>query len=827
MIRFITLVTFFFNIYTLAIAQRYFILSGNVKDSTGQIIPGATIRLRNDNLGTATDDNGNFKLKLEEGYYEIAISAVGYQVYSLNTPINCNVSVKIVLIEKQTNLKEIQVTNKKHDPSWDIIQQVIANRNKINSGLVNYKCSGYIKASDILIIDSAALKKKEKARKKQPLNIDSIEADLKKLTPNIPDMNFAEVNLVKYWGRPANIKEERSGVRIIGDKYSLYFLSVTDGEFDFYKNQVELGKLSEVKYVSPFSPGANVSYRFKFQGSYYEETRKVYRIKIIPRKIGNALFEGEVEIYDSLWLIKSIDFSLNPNHIPLFKSFDIKQEYELTSNGFVFVKNQTFTYTKSSKNIKREGKTTVYYSNYETNLKLPPKFFGNEISAAFDSAYERNANWWTQQRKDTLNKNEMIFTRYRDSIYSVHTSKAFLDSIDKVYNKITLLKVVWFGQGYINRDKKLKIDFAPLFSMIQPASIGGLRASYFTSVYKRLKNRQAIYNWTNLSYGFNNEDIKGSFNFIHLYNPIRRSSYNISVSRDFMMINPFEAYINMFRRSNFFDQKRLQLGHEFEVINGLYFTSNISFSDRQDITGYKFWKLGDEIFKTNNQPVEFKPHKSTEIKLALSYTPKQQYIREPKEKIILGSKFPKFSLVYNQGVKGLLNSDVNFNYIQSSISQTINYGRIGVANYNVSTGKFFNKKMLPIVDYKYQRRGDPFLLTSPLGTFQLLPKTFPTFSWYLEAHYWQSFNGFLTSSFPPFKRFNINASAGSSMLWAFENNMRHIEICYGVNKVVKFIRQTLKVGIYYSNGYNNSGGYYQGFKFSLESYNIRDNSWSF
>ena len=66
MIRFITLVTFFFNIYTLAIAQRYFILSGNVKDSTGQIIPGATIRLRNDNLGTATDDNGNFKFKLEE-----------------------------------------------------------------------------------------------------------------------------------------------------------------------------------------------------------------------------------------------------------------------------------------------------------------------------------------------------------------------------------------------------------------------------------------------------------------------------------------------------------------------------------------------------------------------------------------------------------------------------------------------------------------------------------------------------------------------------------------------------------------------------------------
>jgi hypothetical protein len=135
--------------------------------------------------------------------------------------------------------------------------------------------------------------------------------------------------------------------------------------------------------------------------------------------------------------------------------------------------------------------------------------------------------------------------------------------------------------------------------------------------------------------------------------------------------------------------------------------------------------------------------------------------------------------------------------------------------------------MLPIVDYKYQRMGDPVYLTNPLATFQLLPATFPTFNWYLEGHYWHNFNGFLTSAIPPFKKLNINAAAGSSMLWAFEKNMRHIEICYGLNRVFKMLRETFKVGVYYCNGYNNQGGYYQGFKFSIENYNIRDNSWSF
>ncbi len=826
MIRFIILVTFLINIHTLAFAQRYFILNGSVKDSTGQTIPGASIRLRNDNLGTATDDNGNFKLKLEEGYYEIVISALGYLNHSFNSSINHNISVNIILKEKQSSLREIEITNKKHDPSWEIIQQVITNRYKINTGLFNYKCSGYIKASDILIIDSAAVKRKEKAKKKQPLNIDSTDANNSKTIQKVPNMNFAEVDLVKYWGRPNSIKEERSGVRILGDKYSLYFLSVTDGEFDFYKNQVELGRLSDVKYVSPFSPGANISYKYKFIGSYYEGTRKIYKIKVIPRKIGNALFEGETEIYDSLWIIKSVKFSINPNHVPLFSSFNFVQEYKL-DNNYVFLHSQIFSYVKNAKNGQREGKTTVIYSNYETNLILPSKFFGNEISAAFDSAYERNAYWWNKQRKDTLNNNEISFTHYRDSINTILTSKVYLDSIDKVFNKITALKLLWWGQGHINREKKLRIDYAPIISMLQPGSIGGFRAGYYVQVNKKFKNRQSINAFPYLHYGFKNNDLKGSLYFSHLYNPIRRSRYYIYLAHEFAMINSFDAYINMFRRSNFYDQKRLQLGHVFEVVNGVYFTSYITFSDRKDITEYKFLKLGDQIFTERNQPIPFLSHKSTEIKLTLSYTPKQQYIKEPREKIILGSKYPTFSVVYNQGIRRLFKSDVNFGYVQASIAQTINYGRIGIAKYNIGTGKFFNTKMLPLVDYKYQRMGDPILLTSPLATYQLLPKTFPTFDWYLEAHYWQNFNGFLTSGVPFFKRYNINASAGSSILWAFENNMRHIEICYGVNKVFKLLRETFKVGVYYANGYNNKGGYYQGLKFSIENYNIRDNSWAF
>lgn len=810
-------------------AQRYFTLSGQVRDSSGQYISGASIRLRNDNIGTSSDRNGHFELKLEEGYYEIVVSAIGYVNYSFNTPLKQNTEVRVVLMEKQLQLKEIEISNKRYDPAWDIVQHVIANRSRINSSLYSYQCKAYIKASDLFVLDSAEWKKKEKqkARKRKPLNIDSVEAEIKTLQPTIPNMNFAEVDLVKYWGKPGNLKEERNGVRILGDKRALYFLSETDGDFNFYRSQVDLGKLSEVLYVSPFSPGANISYRYKLMGSYYEGNHKIYKIKILPRKMGNALFTGETEIYDSLWIIKSLSFTLNPNHIPLYTSFEIGQQFQISDSGYVLMKGQTFTYTKKASMGERKGKTTVLYSDYQTNLTFGKRFFGNELSSVFDSAYERDQTWWEKQRKDTLSRIELKFTRYRDSMYLVRNSKAYLDSIDRIFNKVTFLKVLWWGQGYINREKKLRIDYAPLVTMIQPGSIGGFRAGYFIQFNKRFESRRAVSLSPYLHYGFLNKDIKGSLYFSHLYDPIRRSRYYVYAAREFMMINPNDAYINMFRRSNFYDQWRLQLGHSFEVLNGLYFTNYVSFSDRKDIGNYKFSKAGDYIFGKDNIPVTFNPHQSTEIKLILSYTPFQQYIREPREKIILGSKYPTFSVMYNQGIPGILGSDVRFNYVQGTINQTINFGRLGIGKYNFSTGKFLDTTYLPIVDYKYQRRGDPLLLTNPLGNYQLLPKTFPTFHWYLEAHYWHSFNGFLTSAVPFLKKANVNASGGSSLLWAFENNTRHFEVYYGLNRVFKLIRETFKVGIYYANGINNVGGYYQGFKISIEQYNVRDNSWAF
>ena len=86
--------------------------------------------------------------------------------------------------------------------------------------------------------------------------------------------------------------------------------------------------------------------------------------------------------------------------------------------------------------------------------------------------------------------------------------------------------------------------------------------------------------------------------------------------------------------------------------------------------------------------------------------------------------------------------------IELSMSQKFMIGIFGTSQYSVSFGRFLDTTNSQIMDYKYQRGGDPFLFMPPMEAYQLRDSTFPTFKGYLESHYVHQFNGFLTSKVP-------------------------------------------------------------------------------
>ncbi|NEU09362.1 TonB-dependent receptor [Flavihumibacter sp. R14] len=111
--RYIFTLLFIFSLTTASYAQL--ILSGKVTDSLDQPVAGATIRLAEKNLSTATNSQGSFLISgLAQGTYNFNISAVGYEFKKLRFQLDSNQKVMNVMLASRVNeLQTVEITGRK------------------------------------------------------------------------------------------------------------------------------------------------------------------------------------------------------------------------------------------------------------------------------------------------------------------------------------------------------------------------------------------------------------------------------------------------------------------------------------------------------------------------------------------------------------------------------------------------------------------------------------------------------------------------------------------------------------------------------------------
>lgn len=91
-------------------------INGQVIDKSGMAIPWVNIGVRNKDLGTVSDKNGNFKLSIPESYVKdsLTFSCVGYKEQSVPIRSIAGISyLSISLEEKLVNLAEVKVSSRK------------------------------------------------------------------------------------------------------------------------------------------------------------------------------------------------------------------------------------------------------------------------------------------------------------------------------------------------------------------------------------------------------------------------------------------------------------------------------------------------------------------------------------------------------------------------------------------------------------------------------------------------------------------------------------------------------------------------------------------
>ncbi len=811
-------------------------ISGKVYNEDNEPLSFVNVYVRETESGTATNDEGFYIITLDPGPYQLVFSAVGYETQTLDVRVgDTNTEQDIWLKPSSVELDELVIKASKRDPAYEIIQNVIDNKKKYLSQVESFKCNLYVKATEI---EEGGRPKKEKAQKQKdweseddsPVDADPFEQAKKRREEQAAEMakiNMIEMESILNYQYPNKYKEERTAYKLYGKKAGLFVPQMGETDFNFYKNMVSLKDISEVPIVSPISRTSILSYKYKLRETLEEEGQTVYKIEVIPRKKGNATCNGFLYINKDLWNINRLDLSFYKSGLKFYDVFRLTQDYKQIEDSLWIPYRQAFYYeTKQGRYTNFKGNTLLVYSDYQKDFQFPPKFFGNEIAFTSKEAYERDSTYWAELRPEALEEKQQKLVRYKDSIEVVHNSKEYKDSIQKEFNKVTVAELIYFGLGFRNNEKKTNWFVGPMLSLISFDVVGGFRTGAFVSYFRRLENGKMMRAFVYPTYGFRNKDPQGTVRAWFRYNPHKLADVNFEASRSFTNINPYDAIINQFKVSNYFLNDQFNVGHRFEIINGLYFNTQFFFANRQSIEGYNTIRIFDE--EEYNTPLDFQTYQAFITDFSLSYTPKQKYMTEPKRKIVLGSRYPTFTFTHRKGWNNALSSDIDFDYLEFKIEQDLILGVFGNSKYTAKTGRFVNTQKLEFIDLKRFRESDPYLFSNALNSFQLLDTSLISRDLFFEVHHIHHFNGAIVNNIPFIKKLRLRAVAGAGFLWVKENNYRHEELMAGLERVFKLgPRRRLRVGFYGVAATSNQTPFRTDWKISLDIIDTWRKDWSY
>ena len=126
---------------------QYFTISGRITNTKLEPLPLASIKVKDITIGTVTKEDGSYELKLEEGFYDIVVTMVGFKPQVISIVVNKNLVQNFILeTDDAKNLSEVVVRGRSRDRSEEIIRNVIRQKEALQEASATYSCNVYIKA---------------------------------------------------------------------------------------------------------------------------------------------------------------------------------------------------------------------------------------------------------------------------------------------------------------------------------------------------------------------------------------------------------------------------------------------------------------------------------------------------------------------------------------------------------------------------------------------------------------------------------------------------------------------------------------------------------
>ena len=506
--------------------QNSFTISGYVQDTgNNELIIGASVIVKELQIGTVTNNYGFFSLTLVEGDYDLIFQSLGFEDQSLNFSLDRNISVNIFLNENIESLDEVILSKNVEDVDLEL---PLLSMN-ILSG---------------------------KTIRQTPVVFG--ESDLLKTIQLLPGVSSA--------GEGASGFNVRGGAAdqnlILFDEAIIYNSSHLFGLFSVFNSDA-------IKEVKLYKGGIPSSYGGRISSvlDVYQKDGNNQKLQAnggIGSISSRFLIEGPIQKNKSSFLLASrgsyahLFLKLTDiENVAYFYDLNTKSNFVINDKNKIFVSGyfgrdvfklqDTFsnTYGNSTFNFrwnhlineKTFSNTSVIYSNYYYGLKLDFGGFDwnssiknlnlkfdikNYFSNEFQFNYGLNIIYFDFNPGEIspLTPNSGINYSKLNSKYAVESS-AYFDIINKISPNLSVrygLRINQFLrlrqqglQSYVNNDP---LDFDENLKIYNPANPLIYSFDNNSSVFKTFNNIEPR---INISYSFKDQSLKASYNRLNQY----------------------------------------------------------------------------------------------------------------------------------------------------------------------------------------------------------------------------------------------------------------------------------------------------------------------
>ncbi|WP_313804587.1 DUF5686 and carboxypeptidase regulatory-like domain-containing protein [Flavobacterium sp.] len=770
---FLSTLTLLFSIITFSQIR------GTITDKTGAPIPYATVMIENTYNGTSANDKGEYELSVKEkGNYTVIFQSLGYKTKKISNNIqNLPFTINATLEDESFTIAEVVIGPKTEDPAYAIIRSAIKNR-KVNSAKTDkYEADFYSRG---------IFRAKNIPKKFMGVEVGDFGGALDSTGSGI--LYLSETVSKIAYEKPDKIKEEIIASKVSGDDNGFSFNTAQGTNYDFYENYVEM----DINMVSPIADNALNYYKYKLESFFTNEHNQlVNKIKVIPRRDKEPVFEGYIYIIEDTWAIYAIELGSKGYRMqqPILENIDFTQSYHYNPTTKIWTKNQqTIDFKASIFGMGFTGRFTHVFSNYVFRDKFEKKTFTNEIAKIVTDANKKDSTYWNINRPVPLTDEEIGDYHKKDSIQTIRKSEVYLDSLDAKRNKFKLLKLI---TGYTYRDSyhnwsfnyKGLLNFASLgFNTVQ-----GWNLDSGFSFYKR-NDEKGSYTYMNsvFNYGFAEDRLRVNGSISHRFNNTNYRSVFVSGGssiNQFNGSNPISNIVNsvstLFFKDNYakyYNKEFIRLGYSENVLNGVTLSGTLEYSARKPLfnnTDYVLIK-NDKEYTSNNPlaPLDksfaaIEKHNLVKAGIGARIRFGNKYITRPDGKInIPNSDYPTLTLNYEKGFAGN-ESRYNFDYVQGLVDYDKTLGNKGDFAIRMKAGKFFNADNISFVDFKHFNGNQTHVGTSDryLNVFNMLPYyTHSTNDAFLETHIEHNEKGYLMNKIPLLNKLQWNLVVGFHQL---------------------------------------------------------------